>query len=592
MIDYKFKLNGVQSELYQPKELESLEIKATFDNLSFQPNITATEITFINDSAELINDYIDNGLNVNGAGIFEGLPYEISLIGDTGQYEAFKGYIDLLGIKRKCDEVSVKLVSENDLNKFSERSQALTFGYLESLGLFPKTVLTPVPYCVNYIPDGMQLIVISISLYLISKELYDTIPKIPEHTTAVILAATPSVPIPSINVGNLIIQSIKLALLLVYSVMICLAIIKLIDSLFTELYSVKRWFRACKVEKLLSVACSHLGYTFSSSIFLTEPFKDLVFLPQKTAKGTITENDSHQSLFAHTIIDDTGVPNSLSSGYTLYEMLELFMNMFNAKILIKDSIVYLEPKTNKTFWEAQSTYVLPNIEVLQKEYNTSELNPNYIIKFSTDVQDMNTIDNFTGTNYERITSPIKTNNSKYLNFGGLTEIDLKVGLGTRKETINPIEALLSGLATVLDKTIGILGLNSNYVNSFTDRKGILQVSEHFGWKPKVLLIKDKKLYSTNRTYLSAKYLYDTYHYVNSFVANDFGGQYELYKDVVIPFCFHDFLNIINCGTFVTATGEKGMIDELLWTFTENVAKVSYRIQKPYTKNLKEIFIEP
>jgi hypothetical protein len=216
MIDYKFKLNGVQSELYQPKELESLEIKAPFDNLSFQPNITATEITFINDSAELINDYIDNGLNVNGAGIFEGLPYEISLIGDTGQYEAFKGYIDLLGIKRKCDEVSVKLVSENDLNKFSERSQALTFGYLESLGLFPKAQLTAVPYCVNYIPDGMQLIVISISLYLISKELYDTIPKIPAYTTAVILAATPSVPIPSINVGNLIIQTIKLALLLVY----------------------------------------------------------------------------------------------------------------------------------------------------------------------------------------------------------------------------------------------------------------------------------------------------------------------------------------------------------------------------------------
>ena len=192
MIDYKFKLNGVQSELYQPKELESLEIKATFDNLSFQPNITATEITFINDSAELINDYIDNGLNVNGAGIFEGLPYEISLIGDTGQYEAFKGYIDLLGIKRKCDEVSVKLVSENDLNKFSERSQALTFGYLESLGLFPKTVLTPVPYCVNYIPDGMQLIVISISLYLITKELVETVPKIPIYTSAVVIALTPN----------------------------------------------------------------------------------------------------------------------------------------------------------------------------------------------------------------------------------------------------------------------------------------------------------------------------------------------------------------------------------------------------------------
>lgn len=34
MKDYKFKLNGIQSEAHQPKELESLEIKATFDNLS------------------------------------------------------------------------------------------------------------------------------------------------------------------------------------------------------------------------------------------------------------------------------------------------------------------------------------------------------------------------------------------------------------------------------------------------------------------------------------------------------------------------------------------------------------------------------
>ena len=168
-----------------------------------------------------------------------------------------------------------------------------------------------------------------------------------------------------------------------------------------------------------------------------------------------------------------------------------------------------------------------------------------------------------------------------------------VGLATRKDSTNTVEDILSGLATVVDSVCGLLGGSSSFISGFTDRIGCLNVSEHFGWSPKVLLMtSDKKVSPFNRTYISAKFLYNTYHFKNSFVANNFGGQYEVYKDITIPFCLHDFLQTIECGYFTTVNGEQGEFDEFIWNFTQLYARASYRIQKKYTGNLKEIFIEP
>jgi hypothetical protein len=240
-----------------------------------------------------------------------------------------------------------------------------------------------------------------------------------------------------------------------------------------------------------------------------------------------------------------------------------------------------------------ATYTLPEIEVLDKKYNTDELNPNYIKKFAYDTMDRNTIDNFTGINYERITSPITINDKKHLNFGGLNEISLQVGLATRKDSTTEVEDLLSGLAIIVDSVVGLLGGFSSTINNFTDRVGVMNVSEHFGWQPKVLLMTtSKKIPNTNRTYLCAKYLYQNYHYIDSFVANGFGGQYEIYEGKTIPFCLHDFLKTVECGMFTTVDGLQGKFDSIIWNFTQNYAKVDYRIQKPYTKNLQEVFIEP
>jgi hypothetical protein len=582
MIDYSFKLNNVTDEKYQPKELEALEIIAQYVNNSVQPDLTATEITLINEGAVAVNNYIDGSLNGTTRGIFEGLPYEILLLSENPPYNAFKGYLDLLTIKRQCDQVKVKLVSAAGLNKFSERCQATTFGYLYDQGLITQTDFTSVPYVINYIPDGVQLIMTSISLFLIAKETYETVPKIPEYIADLILAAIPTVGVgATIDVGNIIICAVKLILLIVYTVLLILAIIDLIEALLSEIYSIKRWHKGCKIGTLLEKACESLGYNFSSTIFTGNYFQNLVFIPYKTAKGKLGKNDV-----------DEGVPNSSAYGYTVYEIFQLAMDMFNAKILIKGDTVYLESLQNTAFWNLNSSYVLPDIEVLEKKYNTDELNPNYVVKFQYDTQDMNTIDNFLGTNYERITKPVSINEKANLNFGGLTEITMQVALATRKDETSTLEDILSGLATVVDAIIGLFGGNSDFVNGFLDRIGSMSLSNHFGWLPKVVVIESDKVSIWNKAYLSAKHLYENYHSINSFVANDFGGQYEVYEDIIIPFCLHDFLQTIESSYFTTSTGLLGKFDKITWNFTQMYAKVTCRIQKPYTKNLTEIFIEP
>jgi len=291
-------------------------------------------------------------------------------------------------------------------------------------------------------------------------------------------------------------------------------------------------------------------------------------------------------------ISDYGVINEIKMlNETLKNKAEYKIDV-NAKILIKNNIVYLESLTNKAFWEKQSSYVMPEIEVLTKSYNTDELNPNYIIKYNYDISDMNTIDNFIGNNYERICKPIAINDVKHLKFGGLKEISLNVCRATRKDETSDFEDLLSGLAKIVDKVIKFFGGSSKYLQAFQDRIGSMNVSQHFGWSAKVLLLESGKIPMNNEVVLSAKYLYDNFHKINSFVENNYGGQYEIYEDITIPFCFHDFLKTIENSYFTDAYGNKGKFDKITWNFTQQYAKVSYRIQKPYTKNLTEIFIEP
>jgi hypothetical protein len=264
--------------------------------------------------------------------------------------------------------------------------------------------------------------------------------------------------------------------------------------------------------------------------------------------------------------------------------------MFRAKYLIKGNTIYLESLDNKPFWEENSNYIMPNIEVLNKAYNTKELFANYIISFDTDDLDTNTVNNFTGTNYQVITETIQSPNRQNTAVMGLNEINLGVSRATRKTQLTAIEKVLKSVFSLIDALSRIFRGRRSFASKIENRIGMMNLSQDNISKPKVYIADGVKISTTNDALLTAKTLYLNYHKDSSFVVGE--NQWELYRGVTIPFGFSDFIKCKEYGYFRTESGEEGRFDRISYNFNNDYAVVDYRIRKKYTNNLKEIHIEP
>jgi hypothetical protein len=266
------------------------------------------------------------------------------------------------------------------------------------------------------------------------------------------------------------------------------------------------------------------------------------------------------------------------------------MDMFNAKFLVKNGVVYFESMDNDVFWEQQSTYILPDIEVLNNGYNTDELVANFLLSMSTDDNDMNTLENFTGTNYEVITESIASPNIQQSIIKGFKEIALSTARGSSKETLTDVEKALKTLLGIVDSVVGIFGGGKTFANTIKNRIGMLNLTSDSISVPKLLICdNDGKISSLNSQLINAKYLYLNYFKSSSLVSGKY--QFKYYKNVVIPFGFTDFLKTIEFGWFKDKDANIGKFDKISWNFNNDFATVDYRIRFKYTNNLKETFIE-
>jgi hypothetical protein len=94
-----------------------------------------------------------------------------------------------------------------------------------------------------------------------------------------------------------------------------------------------------------------------------------------------------------------------------------------------------------------------------------------------------------------------------------------------------------------------------------------------------------KLAKNQRSILSATSLYDKYHYINSFVpTNGEHNQYWTYEEQEIPFCYEDFVSLEGNNLVETQSGELAEISLLKWDVLENVATISYRVNRLYDNN--------
>ena len=76
------------------------------------------------------------------------------------------------------------------------------------------------------------------------------------------------------------------------------------------------------------------------------------------------------------------------------------------------------------------------------------------------------------------------------------------------------------------------------------------------------------------------------------VSNNYRNQWRIFDDVSIPFGFTNFKELIGNNYFLDQDGNAVRMDAVEWEFGSDSAEATYRVRKPYDKNLKETIFVP
>lgn len=566
-----------------PIQWEDVEIVADYIDDSVQPSLSIDEFEFTLEAREVIKEWIAKGLAGTGPGIFEGMPFQLSVFNNqTGQAD-FDSYLDFTnGYQDLLDDGKLKTgtIKKSGVENFFDQIEGTTFGYLEEIGAVGQGDYTTVKYLVEKKFNLLEIIMAGVMLYLMTKELIEAINS---TITAVANAIGHIAGGLYGSLGAALFIVLKAVLLIIYTALLLVAVIELSKNFFQALVSPEREHKTILLKRALEIVCNHFGYTLSTNI---SELDVVLYLPSNP------RNDDKDSdgFISNPKGTPTGIPNVVDFGYDCAEMFTIAKRLFDGQISIVGNIVYFLP-VNDNFWIQQSQYSLPNVILESQEYNTSELKSDRLIKFDIDLNDEWTIDDYFGTAYEIRTRPNFLLRKDAVLLKGSDKIDFNCCLPTRKDELSPLEEVLKGLAGFIDGVVNTFFGDSDFEGAIENRVGMLKQSSNWHSKPKLLYAKEGKLPSNHKTLWNAKILYEKYIKERSFVLDNFNGQKEIYNNVEIPFGFEDY-KILTTNSYFLYNGLLAKITKFAWVVGKDRATINFWVKKPYTVNLTEQYIEP
>ena len=576
MANITFKLNG---NVIEPvRDWQDLQVLGTWSETGGEANISVEEFKFVNENAQLINTYIANGLT-GGLGIYEGLPFDIEY-SNGSTTSLFEGILDTTEYKQISPvEVQCKIKKLAGIDQLLERAQGVTYAYLYDEGFLTDSDFSKIPYIKEkpFKESAGEMALLSLSIFLFTKQLIDAAKSLIDKLGINAVAHTiGGVSGPAAGIQYTTATIIAEA---IYTGVILVQLILLIEDLFEILYPKLRGWKGMKFQTLLEKGCAYLGYTYQSTI---PELPYLYILPCKNDEGKRYEANND---------DSVGYPDTLDFGYTIGEMFDLVGRMFKARIKIIGNIVYQEPLINDNFWVQQSTFTIPDIENEVIQYNANEIKTRQIVRYETDLADYWTILRYEGTGIESLITPITTNNEKAVLIKGFNETIIPYAMGDRKQGLNPIEQFFKVLAGILDSVINFFGGNSDVKGDIISRKKMLHVTGDNLTKGKILYLTEdtasgRLVIGNNRIKIEAETLWNKYISEDDFVAHGFRGQKKLFEDLKIPFGFPDFINLLNNSYCTDQQGNTIKIDTLKWSFDKDYALISGWQRKVFTTNLK------
>ena len=589
MVNSRHYLNGVQID--EPENWQDLEITLDFSKDSLEPTINLDNLEFVLDSAVSIISTLDTN------GYYQGIPYRVDVGDILTPAVSYEGFLDgtQKPVIKASNRIEIALKKAQGSDWLNEVADSFSFRYLASSqyvgnGKIEQSTYDKVPYVINYIPDGMQLIILSISAFMLGKELVESIKTVANQTTSLIDSMIPTVggnaggPVTGIQLGAIIGNVLKLAVTIAYTIGIAYALVKLIEQIIEQLAPKKRYHLGMSIKALAQKACDHLELTLDSDLLNSlDGANKWVIIPSKGHKGGEGPTGSDSSWV------ESGVPNASDGIDTFGDLIRFIESTWNAKYKVKDGVFKIE---RKDYWQNVSSFVIPdtftNQEDLRNEYsfNTDDLVSNYLLVWGTDQQDMNTLDNSNGRVYQAVTSITSVQNPELVNLKGLKRVSIPMSLGVRKDSLTAIEEVLKVFLQAADFLSGQLDQPQSFASQFSARVGSLHISSHFLSQPKMVVMAGTRLALNQRDIMSAKNLWDNYHFIESFVTIDeVNNQQVIYKEQEIPFCAEKMVLLLNNNFATTSEGEQAEITNVVWKVEEDTAVVTYNVFRIYDNNL-------
>ena len=581
----KFQLNSIDTR-YLPIEYKTVGITARFYPVAEEFQTKLDDLNFALEDLNNIEGWIAK------YGYFQGMPLDVFWSGRSSYVNVFKGQLDLSESQQNIsiNQVSAKSKLRGQVDWFSDTANQFSFAWLESKQKITNADFVNVPYVINSVPDGMQLLMLSISLFVMIKELIQLIKEI------AYLIGELSTGISSylFGIAQILAAIIKIVLLIVYAVLMILAIIELSKQIKEQIFPTERFHKGMTVKRMFEVGATQLGLTFKSDLLNMPQFQGLTILPSKREEGVLVK-----------VIKQSGVPQVNSAIYKYGDFVLSMIELFNGSVFFEaGNVMRFERRDYK---KKLANFQLADVFTNQKErydvvgYNTEEMVGALYYTFNTDSTDRNTLDNFKGTNAQIITEGKVVPDKLLDNIKNDKEVRPPFALGTRKDKLTDLEKFFRDFAKCNDKVVGVFGGSLNSASVVTSRVGTLSLSDYSFSVPKLLLMQGDKLTIGQRKRLSARTMLENCYCIESFVpvvdplsntAEKVHNQYikkSLDKHKIDA---DDFVTLQGNNYIKTADNKVGLIEQIVIdSLYKEDAKIDYRVNQVYDTNLKQTLIE-
>ena len=144
------------------------------------------------------------------------IPYKINL----DNQNIFDGYIDLTNDAQfiERERVLANIVKTDGADWLNDVADGFSFGYLREKNFIVSSDYESIPYVLNYRPEAFIVGQLTIALFLLQKELVDGIRQIAlESANLVALIPAFNFAGPTIDIGKIVAQSIRLVAQVIYT---------------------------------------------------------------------------------------------------------------------------------------------------------------------------------------------------------------------------------------------------------------------------------------------------------------------------------------------------------------------------------------